>query len=507
MNRKSWMYWGALFAVLAFVGTAYAQETIPWKTTPGDPPGTGESGGFLWSTVTIPGLVSGSSLGNVAVTPHGTVYVWALRREPVTHTLKGAGIAPTLEEPLPWKTDPGGPTDPNAGGDGNLPPTVAVSTLYAFDGTTWTPSLKLTGQIGASVFAGPSGEVFASTDLPGGGVRVYRLARGTWLYDRLPEGVVGPAGAFAASESKVFFRSGAHILRHLGDHWGVEAVSAVLSRGGEMVAVGKNEIMAPYEDGEAVWNGASWTFSPWPASLHVRGAWGARDAQGSLHLFATGSNANQSMSEIWSFDETNPGTLIGHFDLVNCENEHGNSFLNSGIEVWGTGAHDVYAIGCCTQCGRIMQFDGANWFRVDPLPEIPPTNGISGTPGGDLWISLANGQLLHRAGAVVATTPPLGDSDPVVEPDPVLRKPSSRLEVRNLAGEGAVIAFEIPSDRLATLTVFDLNGRRVETLARDHFAAGVHTVTWSGRGVPSGIYFCRLEAGPATLVKKIVVHR
>jgi len=66
------------------------------------------------------------------------------------------------------------------------------------------------------------------------------------------------------------------------------------------------------------------------------------------------------------------------------------------------------------------------------------------------------------------------------------------------------IAFALEGQRQVTLTIYDLRGVKVRTLlAGVSMTAENHEAIWdvrddAGRLVPSGIYFCRLEAGGHT---------
>jgi len=51
--------------------------------------------------------------------------------------------------------------------------------------------------------------------------------------------------------------------------------------------------------------------------------------------------------------------------------------------------------------------------------------------------------------------------------------------------------------------LFDLNGRKVETIADGEFAAGDHLATM-GRAVRPGVYLVRLEAAGAARTRKWV---
>ncbi len=55
------------------------------------------------------------------------------------------------------------------------------------------------------------------------------------------------------------------------------------------------------------------------------------------------------------------------------------------------------------------------------------------------------------------------------------------------------ISFSLDEPADARLTVYDLRGRALETLANGRFGAGEHHVTWRADGLPSGVYLYRLE--------------
>jgi len=64
----------------------------------------------------------------------------------------------------------------------------------------------------------------------------------------------------------------------------------------------------------------------------------------------------------------------------------------------------------------------------------------------------------------------------------------------------------------ADVTIFDLRGRRVRTLARGDYETGFQTIAWDGRdgfgrAVSSGLYFIRAtDGGVSTRIKLIVVR-
>ena len=75
-----------------------------------------------------------------------------------------------------------------------------------------------------------------------------------------------------------------------------------------------------------------------------------------------------------------------------------------------------------------------------------------------------------------------------------------------------VIGYSLPANTLVTLKVYDSSGRLVRVLANEEKAAGQYVAVWSGtdtsgRKLPSGVYFYRLEAGGFTNVNKMILLR
>lgn len=72
------------------------------------------------------------------------------------------------------------------------------------------------------------------------------------------------------------------------------------------------------------------------------------------------------------------------------------------------------------------------------------------------------------------------------------------------------VAFELPAPSHATLTVYNVAGRKVATLLDDECPAGRHSVIWdgreeSGRKASAGIYFYMLDADQGRIAKKLMV--
>jgi endoglucanase len=69
------------------------------------------------------------------------------------------------------------------------------------------------------------------------------------------------------------------------------------------------------------------------------------------------------------------------------------------------------------------------------------------------------------------------------------------------------ISFTLPAESFASLKVFDILGKEVATVVSGNFPAGSHSGTWDASMLPSGIYLVRLQAGPMTETRKLVLSR
>ena len=69
------------------------------------------------------------------------------------------------------------------------------------------------------------------------------------------------------------------------------------------------------------------------------------------------------------------------------------------------------------------------------------------------------------------------------------------------------IIFTLAHSTYATLKIYNLLGAEVATLVAQELPAGKHTKQWNAIGFATGIYFCRLQIGTLTQVKKLILLR
>lgn len=78
----------------------------------------------------------------------------------------------------------------------------------------------------------------------------------------------------------------------------------------------------------------------------------------------------------------------------------------------------------------------------------------------------------------------------------------------NPAGTATTIEFELKSQVEAELTVYDVTGRKVETVVEsEELSAGKHSYNFNTERLPNGIYYYSLRAGELIETRKMVVLR
>ncbi len=80
-------------------------------------------------------------------------------------------------------------------------------------------------------------------------------------------------------------------------------------------------------------------------------------------------------------------------------------------------------------------------------------------------------------------------------------KPSSYLIAENYPNpfnNRTVINYSIPDDARVSIDIYDILGRKVESLVEGYMAAGEHEVSWNAGNYNSGVYFYNITAGTSS---------
>src|SRR5262249_46343294 len=131
-------------------------------------------------------------------------------------------------------------------------------------------------------------------------------------------------------------------------------------------------------------------------------------------------------------------------------------------------------------------------YRTSPAGPWHPIADAAGTLGRWSWTvpDSATGDAEIRAsdgwdGSPVSISAAFGIGEPALalapnEPNPVVTR--------------TLIRYALPQPADVALEVFAIDGRHVTVLARGQQAAGPHVASFTPHGIPSGVYFYRLDA-------------
>ncbi|UCC80202.1 MAG: choice-of-anchor J domain-containing protein [Candidatus Zixiibacteriota bacterium] len=67
------------------------------------------------------------------------------------------------------------------------------------------------------------------------------------------------------------------------------------------------------------------------------------------------------------------------------------------------------------------------------------------------------------------------------------------------------IDYTLEDDSHVTLDIFDILGRKIETLVNGNQSSGAHSVVWNADGVATGLYFYRIQAGDFSEIKQMTL--
>ena len=101
----------------------------------------------------------------------------------------------------------------------------------------------------------------------------------------------------------------------------------------------------------------------------------------------------------------------------------------------------------------------------------------------------------------------LGDFQTSIDDELVGRPISLQLNQNypNPFNAHTTINYALPKPSYVTIEVFDLLGRKVETLVDERQHAGYHQATWNADDFSSGVYFYKLQAGDYSESKRMVL--
>ena len=98
-----------------------------------------------------------------------------------------------------------------------------------------------------------------------------------------------------------------------------------------------------------------------------------------------------------------------------------------------------------------------------------------------------------------------GEANAMMSTNSILQDFSLSQNYPNPFNPATTINYDLPSDGIVTIKVYDILGREVKTLVNEMKTAGYHKIQFNAADLASGAYFYQMKAGDFVAVKKFVV--
>lgn len=95
-----------------------------------------------------------------------------------------------------------------------------------------------------------------------------------------------------------------------------------------------------------------------------------------------------------------------------------------------------------------------------------------------------------------------GNDDPVQKPQQIALH-----AYPNPFNPECIISFQLPEAGKATLTLYNIRGQKVKTIANQDYESGAHKVTLDASNLPSGVYTIRIKSGAHTQTRRITLMK
>ena len=225
-------------------------------------------------------------------------------------------------------------------------------------------------------------------------------------------------------------------------------------------------------DGGTTWHGISIPAGPVTA-LAIRGTevFGGTPGAGVLHSTDHGST--------WSFISAGLNTDSSK-DII--------SLMAHGGDVFAGTRSGVYHLGP----------GSTTWNSVSAgliLPQESSAVRALAADDSDLYAALYDGVWRVPLSIVTSVNPP----------SPAPSSFALEQNYPNPFNPSTVITYRLPANSAVTLNVYDVLGRKVQTLVNAREAAGTHSVIFNASDLPSGVYLYRLQAGTFVQTRKLSV--
>ena len=235
----------------------------------------------------------------------------------------------------------------------------------------------------------------------------------------------------------------------------------------------------------------------------------------------TAGTANSAvMNEVYSRGTTTDP------DWVELYNPASVAIDLSGYKIYDTGGQSGSKAKKDIPSGAIIQSRG--FYVIVTEDGSASAFGLSSS-GEQLWLENKEGELIdsvnftgHTAAQSYGRIPDGGEwqllntitrgntngsISAVRNGDQVPLQPMLGLNYPNPFNPSTTISFVLPASGHVVIRIFNVLGAEVATLVEGQRTAGMHQTIFDARGLPSGVYVCRMQAGDFTASRKLLLVR
>ena len=234
----------------------------------------------------------------------------------------------------------------------------------------------------------------------------------------------------------------------------------------------------------------------------------------------TGGTLNVFNNTFYNNSASEGGSIYFYFDPNASQSDVVNNIL------WHDTPPAIAFAGAQTVTARYSDIEGGTgepWFGTGCIDADPL---FADPAGGDFHLTWVNFPIPDAT-----KSPCIDTGDPASPPDPdgtvadmgafyfcqYTGIYEDYLNIRNLVrlyqnypnpfNSITTIKYNLPKSDIIILKVYNLIGQEIETLIDCFQLAGEHKINWVAKGLPSGIYFYRLQAGECTETKKLILQK
>jgi hypothetical protein len=141
---------------------------------------------------------------------------------------------------------------------------------------------------------------------------------------------------------------------------------------------------------------------------------------------------------------------------------------------------------------------GENWETINVGTDLALYSAFF-TDQNNGWLVGTNGTILHTDN---------GGITQVSENHPPVSEKTFYLQFKifpNPFSYQTSIKFSLSESNQVTLSIFDIAGKRIDTIISEKLPEGEHNIIWNATGIKGGIYFIRLETQYETQINKALL--